>query len=128
MHARLSQFDHAPHGGSRQFLRFRPSLSGKSLRLQPGKQNHCAFRENLRAFGHTMQFEKEIEIYNTRLDEFRKEHRLDWVVISGEQILGFFRRFEQAATAALSAFGEQPFLIRQIDAPQISLPYLVIEG
>lgn len=69
----------------------------------------------------------EIEYYNRNADEFREAHRNDWVVISEESVLGFYRRFEQAALAAINAFGEKPFLIRQIDAPPITLPYLIVD-
>lgn len=69
----------------------------------------------------------EIEFYNQNLDGFRKTHRSDWVVISNNSVLGFYRRFEQAAFAAINAFGEKPFLIRQIDAPPITLPYLIVD-
>lgn len=74
-----------------------------------------------------MALETEIEFYNRHVDDFRAEHRHDWVVISGHKILGFYRRFESAASEALAAFGNQPFLIRQIDAPPITLPHLIIE-
>ncbi len=73
-----------------------------------------------------MALETELKVYEANLEKFRKEHRLEWVVISGDRILDFFARFETAALVAIQTFGEKPFLIKQIDAPVVHLPFVVL--
>lgn len=73
-----------------------------------------------------MALETEKAVYDAHFDAFRKEHRHEWVVISGEMILDFFDRFETAALVAMQTFGEKPFLIKQIDAPVAHLPFVIL--
>ena len=73
-----------------------------------------------------MALETEKAFYDAHLDEFRKEHRHEWVVISGTSILDFFQRFEAAALVAMQTFGEKPFLIKQVDAPVVHLPFVIL--
>lgn len=73
-----------------------------------------------------MALELEKEVYESHLEEFRREHRHEWVVISGNFILDFFDRFETAALVAMQTFGQKPFLIKQIDAPVVHLPFVIL--
>lgn len=73
-----------------------------------------------------MALEKEKAVYDARLEEFRRDHRHEWVVISGDTILNFFDRFETAALIAIQTFGQKPFLIKQIDAPLVQLPFVIL--
>lgn len=73
-----------------------------------------------------MALETEIEFFNQNFESFRNEHRNDWVVISGKNILGFYKRFEQAIVHAMNEFGEAPFLVRQIDGPPAVIPQLIV--
>lgn len=73
-----------------------------------------------------MTLEAEIAYFNENADAFKRDHRLEWVVISGRSVLGFYRQFEQAALHAMSELGDVPFLIRQIDGPPAVLPQLIV--
>ena len=75
-----------------------------------------------------MSLETEIKIYHQLSKHITAEHRYEWVVISGKNILGYFKEFEEAALNAVSEFGNKPFLIRQIDAPAPSVPHLIIDA
>ncbi|MEO0982183.1 MAG: hypothetical protein AAFX03_05975 [Pseudomonadota bacterium] len=73
-----------------------------------------------------MSLATELDTFERHVEEFRRQHSREWVVISGREVFGFFRSFEQAAIAADRAFGGQKFLIRQIDAPAVVLPFVVL--
>ncbi|MFN3314319.1 MAG: hypothetical protein ACK46Q_12750 [Hyphomonas sp.] len=73
-----------------------------------------------------MALETEIAYFNQNADAFKRDHRLEWVVISGRTVLGFFRRFELAAMHAMNELGDTPFLIRQIDGPPAIFPQLIV--
>lgn len=73
-----------------------------------------------------MTLETEIEFFNRNADSFKQSHRFEWVVISGESVLGFYKRFELAVLHAMNEFGDAPFLIRQIDGPPAIIPQLIV--
>lgn len=73
-----------------------------------------------------MTLDTEIEFFNRNAESFKQTHRFDWVVISGQSVLGFFKRFEQAALHAMNELGDTPFLIRQIDGPPAIIPQLIV--
>lgn len=58
--------------------------------------------------------------------EFEAEHMGDWVLIHGNDIVGFYSSFELAAADAVKRFGKGPFLIRQVGAGPITLPASVM--
>jgi hypothetical protein len=69
-----------------------------------------------------MALETEIPTYEAKLEELRKHHSGKFVVIHGEDVIGSFDTFENAATEAVLKFGRGPYLIRQVDAPEPSMP------
>ncbi len=75
-----------------------------------------------------MALETEIAYFNEQAPELLANHRNEWVLIEGRKIVGLYRDFQLAITDAIKKFGDSPFLIRQIDAPPITLPHLIIEN
>ena len=73
-----------------------------------------------------MALEVEKEFFEANYERFHEKHSHEWVVISGQKILDFFDRFETAALVAIQELGNAPFLIRQIDAPAVHLPFVII--
>lgn len=73
-----------------------------------------------------MTLRKEIEFFNDKIDELKKDHSGEWVLIHDQAIIDFFRSFESAAMAAIQKLGEKEYLIRQIDAPPTVLPFIVV--
>lgn len=73
-----------------------------------------------------MILELEIGCFSENADSFKRDHRLEWVVISGRTVPGFFRRFELAAMHAMNELGDTPFLIRQIDGPPAIFAQLIV--
>lgn len=65
---------------------------------------------------------QEIEFYRLNESDFRQSHMNDWVLISRNEILGFFNAFEDAAVKLEAEYDEKsperPFLLRQIGSPQ----------
>lgn len=73
-----------------------------------------------------MALETEIATYDALFDDLVKHHFAKFVVIRGDSFLGAFDNFENAANAAVQAFGAGPFLIRQVGAAPASLPASVL--
>ena len=75
----------------------------------------------------------ELETYARRRDELREHHMGKFVVIHGKELLGAYDTFDNAANAAVSAYGDDPFLIRRVgDRSAMPMPasvaYPVIQG
>ena len=68
------------------------------------------------------ELEIEKATYDRHKEDFHRDHKLEWVVIHGDQVVGFFGEFQQAAETAVERFGRGPYLIRQIGAPIEPLP------
>jgi hypothetical protein len=66
--------------------------------------------------------EVEIRTYEAKLEELKKHHSGKFVVIHGDDVIGAFDTFENAASDAVLKFGRGPYLIRQVDAPEPSMP------
>lgn len=75
-----------------------------------------------------MSLEKEIAVYEKIRDRLEAEHHRKWVVIHGEQLVGTYEDFEDAAADAVKRFGRGPYLIRQVGAPPVTLPASVLYG
>ena len=64
----------------------------------------------------------ENRLYESLKEQFEKEHDKEWVVIHGDEVVGFFPGLEEAADAAIERFGKGPYLIQQIGVPDPPLP------
>ena len=57
----------------------------------------------------------EIELYEARKAEWLKDHRGDFVVVKGNEIIGFFTNFHEAYYAGFEKFGANTdFLVKRI--------------
>ena len=73
------------------------------------------------------QLDGEIATYDRMREELEANHRWEWVVIHGEELVGIFEDFQVAADTAVRRFGRGPFLIREIGAPPIVVPSYIVE-
>ena len=57
----------------------------------------------------------EIEFYETQKAEWLKNHRDDYVVVKGNNVIGFFKNFHEAYRAGYEKFGASvDFLVKRI--------------
>lgn len=71
----------------------------------------------------TQQLEKEEAVFAANLADWRESHLGEFVLIKGDEIIGFFQGLTAAFGEGTSRFGLQPFLVRQIvpsDAVNVS--------
>lgn len=71
-----------------------------------------------------MELERETQIYAAHLDEWRKSHLGEFVLIKGEEVVGFFSSLRDAFSRGTNRFGLEEFFIKQItplDTVNISL-------
>lgn len=64
----------------------------------------------------------ENSVYESRKEQFEKEHNQEWVVIHESEVVGFFPNLQEAADAAIERYGKGPYLIRQVGVPDLPLP------
>ena len=69
---------------------------------------------------------RETALYERRKAEFERKHQWEWVVVHGEDVVGFYSDFQHAAGVAVERFGRGPYLIRQIGVPGQALPASVL--
>jgi len=62
-----------------------------------------------------MALEKELETYEANRDALLA-HEGQYVLISGDQVLGIFQAYEEALREGYDRVGLEPFLVKQIDA------------
>ena len=73
-----------------------------------------------------MALETEIAAFERRLDELEKHYKGKFVVFHGEEMVGAFDTFDNAAREAVSRFGRGPYLIRQVGASPPIMPASVM--
>jgi hypothetical protein len=73
-----------------------------------------------------MALETEIAAFERRFDKFEKHHKGKFVVFHGEEMVGAFDTFDNAAREAVSRFGRGPYLIRQVGASPPIMPASVM--
>ena len=56
----------------------------------------------------------EAAVFANHVDEWRKAHLGQVVLIKGDDVIGFYPSLEQAFREGTSRFGLEPFLVRQI--------------
>ena len=69
----------------------------------------------------------EIATYEGMQEQLEANHKGEWVVIHGEELIGTYPDFQVAADAAVRRFGRGPYLIREIGAPPIVIPSYILE-
>ena len=58
--------------------------------------------------------EREIQAYAKLRDQLEAESWGQWAVVYGDELIGVYELFEDAAQVAVERFGRGPFLLRQI--------------
>lgn len=71
--------------------------------------------------------DREIATYEGMQEQLEAEHKGEWAVIHGEELVGTYPDFQVAADAAVRQFGRGPYLIREIGAPPIVIPSYIPE-
>jgi hypothetical protein len=66
--------------------------------------------------------DQEIAAYDAMRSDLENHHMGEWVVISGNKLIGVFSSFDVAANDAVQKFGRGPYLIRQVGAPPVTMP------
>ena len=73
--------------------------------------------------------DEQIAVYESMRDELEREHMGEWIVMRGSVMAGYFATHWDAAEAAVRRFGEGPYLIREIGAPDtLEIPAAVRFG
>jgi hypothetical protein len=70
--------------------------------------------------------EREIAAFEAMVCELESRSMGKWVVFHDGKLAGIYDGFEAAAEEAVRRFGRGPYLIRQVGAPQVTLPASVI--
>ena len=74
------------------------------------------------------QLDVEIATYERMQEHLEANHKGEWAVIHGEEFIGTYPDFQEAAKTAVKRFGRGPFLIREIGAPPIFIPRYIVEN
>jgi hypothetical protein len=72
------------------------------------------------------ELEKEIAAFEKIRAELEAHHKGKWVVVRDAKLEDTFDNFERAAEYAVKRFGAGPYLIRQVGAPEATLPASVM--
>lgn len=73
-----------------------------------------------------IELDREIAVYESMRADLENKHMGEWAVVYGEELIGLFPSFDEAARAAVERFGRGPYLIRQIGAIPIPMPASVV--
>ena len=74
----------------------------------------------------TTTIESEIEAYDAMRLELEAKHMGKWVLVHSGRLVSVHDTFEQTAQDAATRFGRDLGLIRQVGAPQFTLPASVM--
>ena len=74
----------------------------------------------------TMPLETEISAYEAMEDTLRSLYAGKFVIFHGSQFISAHSSFDEAAEKAVKEFGRGPYLIRQVGAPDLTLPASVV--
>jgi hypothetical protein len=66
--------------------------------------------------------DREIAAFTADQANLERQHRGQWVIYHDGSLVGAFDSFEAAAEDAVRRFGRGPYLIRQVGAPDVTLP------
>jgi hypothetical protein len=70
----------------------------------------------------------EISAFERMHDELADRYGSDWIVMSGQEVAGHFRQFEDAARFVASRYPNASALIRQVNPEPVQAPFLMIKG
>ena len=71
-----------------------------------------------------MELERETRVYVAHLDEWRKAHLSEFVLIKGDEVIGVFSSLNEAFSIGTKRFGLDEFFVKQItplDSVNVSL-------
>ncbi len=57
---------------------------------------------------------REAEVYRRHRSQLEADHLGEWIVIHGDEIVGTYPDFQDAARVAVVRFGRGPYMIREI--------------
>ncbi len=69
---------------------------------------------------------QERKLYEQLRPELEAKAKGQWALIRDKEFVGTFPTFEAAAKEAVRRFGRGPYLIREIGAPDVTLPASVV--
>jgi hypothetical protein len=58
--------------------------------------------------------DSELKVYEANINKWKGEHRGEYVVIRGQDVLGFFPSENDALSAGSGTYGLKPFLVRKV--------------
>ena len=68
----------------------------------------------------------EMALYEKHRKQFEQNHLWEWVVIHDNNIIGFYKEFQEAAQIAVERFGRGPYLIKEVGRTSPPLPASVL--
>jgi len=73
-------------------------------------------------------YHTELALFDRSLPSWLAHEEGKWVVLHGEEILGFFDSDPDAYRAGIEAYGKGPFLIRQVSnkPPLVTVPLVIV--
>ena len=73
--------------------------------------------------------DEQIAVYESMREDLERDHMGEWIVMHGGAVAGYFETHWDAAEAAVQRFGDGPYLIREIGAPDaLQIPATVQFG
>jgi hypothetical protein len=69
---------------------------------------------------------QERKLFETMRADLEAKLKGQWALIRDSEFVGAFPSFEAAAAEAVRRFGRGPYLIREIGAPDVTLPASVV--
>ena len=71
---------------------------------------------------------REIEAFEAMREELWTNHFEKWVLVYGDDLIGTYETFQDAAMDAAKRFGRGPYLIRQVTSVPERLPSAALYG
>ena len=69
-----------------------------------------------------IELDRQMAAYDGMQEQLEAEHFAKWVVFHDERFVGAYQEVDDAAREAHRLFGQDPYLIRQVGAPPITVP------
>lgn len=63
--------------------------------------------------------EREREVYEAHLEEWRQSHLGKYVLIKGDEVLGFYDSLDAAFNEGTARFRLEPFFVKHIVPPEV---------